>query len=209
MPPNKSFQIFTVKSRQKKTTFLSFVILLLSLTNGNNSCTAQSKAETQNWIIEKLNKLKSKKYIITKSRDEYGISVVSRTEYSPDFVEIKDSILTIKYTHSVYSKIYPETTETKTVFGIYIYSAPINYVSSIGMSGLPQNTTNQTNTGDIYLYLYFSTNCVNERSHNGQNRKVNFIPLHIDPYAEEDLANRLLKALNHLKTFYPKPKEVF
>ena len=186
-----------------KTLALVF-ILISSWVNSN----AQTKEETEKWIVEKINKLKSNKYIITKERHD-AILVTYRTEYSPGFIEFKDGILTIRYTQSVYTNFYPEKTETKEVQGTYTLTAPVNSVSSTALSSLPQSSGNTTRTGDTYLYLIFSSNCVTEIENNGVTRKINFIPTFIDPNAEEDIANRLLKAFNNLKTFYPKPKETF
>lgn len=202
------------KPRPNKSNFqLISCLLLINFLHFSTSVNAQTKEETEKWILEKLNTLKSVKNIKDYTRFDDGYSSIARVEYSPQNFEIKDGILSHSYIETHYYSYPPNKSEEKRLVIRHNNKAPINQILSFFQRDKPNNIQGKdyktTYTADQWLELSFSSKCVTHTENNLETIKTNVFSLFIDSSAEEDIGNRLLNAFNQLKTFYPKPKETF
>lgn len=172
-----------------------FLILSLFVCSCVN---AQTKKETEEWIISKINKYKE-------------------TEYSGEALNLGFStkISSVKFTECKFVIVQLiEGVRTKNPYGTEKFTQtitltfPINKLSEIYYGR--NNKTLHLNT--INDEILWKTNDPLNPSNN-ETIYVNFIIIPINLNAEKDLFNRITKAFNYLRDNYCKkeeqPKEVF
>ncbi len=153
----------------------------------------QTKEETESWIKEKI-----QKHFAKEIRTDGGLILYHQLEK----ISIENGIFQLRYRQTwpawkdgKYSM--PERTYN------YFISFPIYAFKNINVdSRIPQMFLNTVD---------YCEPCKSYRELNGKTES-NAGTLRVSPRAEENLKERLEKAFNHLKTFYPaqqKPKEAF
>jgi len=210
----KKLKPITLKPfKMKKTLFI--ITLLLNFTGAFS----QTKEETQNWILDKLKKHFN--YDIDHSDYDYP-STLSNEDINSFIVDFKDGFLYLSYKFN-YSLVFParsEKGEERIEYKIPIYS--------LREASCLQSTASDNilkNRFSILLSEYYCDNCGGKFKLSRHSSIVNQGKDIIDGWKkptvitipikscqpEEDFINRFNKAIQHLKTFYPKPvkKETF
>jgi len=196
---------------------IKITTLALLLAISFNKANAQSKEETEKWIVEKINGLMSKKtlkYSITSTVT--GVTADYIEEYIPAKFSLQDGkiIIVFKYTKSTNNKWVDGTDDGRTMKQreniIITVSANIHSIDAASNLYRISGDPNLVFYGDVsYLKVQLKCSCASSEKSNGVKEKVDSLPVFIFENAEPNLITRLNKAFTQLKTFYPAPKESF
>lgn len=188
---------------------LKLFIPLTLLTVFSFTTKAQTKEETEKWIVEKINKLMSKK-TIHELQKLFNPTNVWRfdEEFTPIKFSIQDEKIIFVYGYAridIKNQI-PLINFIDTISSnIYHTDGALNWAWRL--SG---DSTNLSYWGDVsYLGIKLNCKCAQEKNSDGTKRDTDLFPIFILDNAEPDLVNRLNKAFTQLKPFYPTVKEVY
>ena len=189
-----------------KTLALVF-ILISSWVNSN----AQTKEETEKWIVEKINVLaieKSYSYDINPNGERF----ISKYIFKPIKFTLQNDKIIITYSKTL--KQFETNKWVTYSTSIESLSAKINSfekITEVSYSNFKDGITSKETLhyGDPYLIIQLKCTCVEGHKNVEGKDALNIIPIFIDKNAEKDILSRLDKAFTQLKTFYPVPKETF
>jgi hypothetical protein len=168
------------------------VLLILLLNAISFQCLSQTKKETIDWLLQKFDKFKKDRYHSYKHWEESKIAgkeqVTTSYFYSNYDYSIKEDTLTIK------CSFLEQNTGQKDIKLVVREEIIISEISNIRCNG-----------GVLYFDTYdYTIKTFSNGKVNKDLSKTTLSGFNCD--GEEDLGNRVVKALNHLKTFYPRVK---
>lgn len=179
-----------MKTQKKKTLFLK-TILLFALSFSVTLSFAQTKEDTEKWILEKIKLHKNEEY------NNYDNSNFSNSTITQFNAVIQDALLIISWTEN-YRHRWSSRGRWEDVQEDYIYQIPIYEIRSATLE-----KHRYSNHLVIYADCVFDNRCYKKTGNFESNNGYFPIPFRYAP--EENFIERFNKAIKHLKTFYPAP----
>ena len=159
---------------------------------------AQTKEETESWIIEKINK-----YLAVMTIDyEYTWPDNSVSEnkliFFPENIDIRDGKIIVEYTYKQTDNKRDDEIITNTHHKIF---ADIYSINNIFSDRYVSDNTHSYSGNTDFLSINLNCFCSSEKSRN--------ITILITGNEEVNLKSRLQAAFTKLKTYYLPPKDTF
>jgi len=170
-------------------------VLFISCCLVLSSAQGQTKDESIQWIVSKLNAYGYRPV----ERTAEGITITPLTEWS-----FKKGALEISC-----KKVDKSNTVVK-----YTYSIPLYAIDSVGYNTEADGASRPAH----YLRMYLSCKCAGYKYHeivsgggmlDERNGKTDRVEAFMLGNEEKDIKDRMNKAFAYLRLYYPKPKETF
>lgn len=170
----------------------------------SNKAKAQTKEETEKWLVETINKYMKADTIhhFTKTANGW-VEDYTMAEYTPKRFEIRNDqfYVTYRVINKGSKRLSPEEKKryanASYVVHAYEAAAQINLLEKLITRQNPADTDSNRYTGGNYLGIKYTKKAV--VTIGAYYEITDFLPLFIDPQAEPGLITRLQEALDKLK----------